>query len=254
MQDLIKTKDLIPSERYRLAGIFDNSWEDSLGRWTVARHDNGHYLHQFAESLGNTVDARDPLTYNHSLEVAEVSYFLARSMGFGEEQADAVHIAGHLHDIGKIGIPDSVLKKEGPLDELEQEWIRKHPEMGAKIVEPVRVFSGAGGIADMIRHHHERYDGSGYPGGLKGSSIPVGARIIAIADTLSALLQNRPYRKGVSFDEAMEEIERCSRRQFDPAIVAVLKEIRKGVGSYFLRGRYRRRGERLHAPSLAIAS
>lgn len=198
---------------------------------------SNHYefLHQFAESLGNTVDARDSQTYNHSCEVAEVSYLLARAMGLTSAQAEAVHIAGHLHDIGKIGIPDSVLKKEGPLDADDWRWIKTHPEIGAKIVEPVQAFSGAGGIAEIINSHHERYDGSGYPNCLMGDEIPLGARIIAVADTLSALLQDRPYRRGTSFEAAVGEIIRCSATQFDPAVVKALREIQLSIGKYYLR-------------------
>jgi HD-GYP domain-containing protein (c-di-GMP phosphodiesterase class II) len=195
------------------------------------------FLHQFAESLGNTVDARDTATYNHSREVAEVGYLLACAMKLQHAEAVAVHIAGHLHDIGKIGIPDSVLKKDGPLDLEDWHWIKKHPEIGARIVRPVEAFNGIGGIADMILSHHERYDGGGYPLGLTGEAIPVGARIIAVADTLSALLQDRPYRRGTSLEAAVGEIIRCSGTQFDPAVVTALRGILGPVGKFFL-GRY----------------
>lgn len=183
-------------------------------------------LHEFAESLGNTVDAKDADTYNHSQEVAEVAQLLAYAMGMTAEEVEKVHIAGHLHDIGKIGIPDSVLKKEGRLNDAEWLWMRRHPEIGAKILSPVKAFNGEGGITDIILCHHERYDGGGYPQGLKGDAIPRGARIIAVADTLSALLQNRPYRKGTGFDAAIAEIVRCSGSQFDPLVVAALGKVR----------------------------
>jgi putative nucleotidyltransferase with HDIG domain len=209
--------------------------KEVVGNWVGFCAEQCEFLHQFAESLGNTVDARDTLTYNHSREVAEVSYLLACALGLPSTQAEAVHIAGHLHDIGKIGIPDSVLKKEGALNDEDWHWIRKHPEIGAKIVEPVQAFSGAGGIAEIINSHHERFDGSGYPNAIRGDAIPLGARIIAVADTLSALLQDRPYRKGTSFEVAVGEIVRCSATQFDPAVVKVMRAIQKSVGNYFLR-------------------
>lgn len=179
-------------------------------------------LHQFAESLGNTVDAKDPLTFNHSQEVALISQALAQAMGIPEGEAVLIHLAGHLHDIGKIGVPDAILKKEGRLSGEEWSWVRKHPEIGARIVRPVTAFTARGGLGDIILHHHEAFDGTGYPCGLGGEDIPLGARIIAVADTLSALLQDRPYRQGTDLERATAEIRRCAGSQFDPAVVEAL--------------------------------
>ena len=179
-------------------------------------------LHQFAESLGNAVDAKDPLTFNHSQEVALISQALAQSMGISEVAAGLIHLAGHLHDIGKIGIPDVILKKEGRLSREEWSWVKTHPEIGARIVRPVTAFTVKGGLGDIILHHHEAFDGSGYPCGLRGEDIPLGARIIAVADTLSALMQDRPYRQGIDLEGATAEIRRCAGSQFDPAVVDVL--------------------------------
>jgi len=175
-------------------------------------------MHQFAESLGNAIDAKDPHTSRHSDEVAEIARVLALALGLGRCKADLVHVAGHLHDIGKIGVPDAVLCKQGPLTTREWVAIRKHPEDGAAILRPVAAL-GALGIVDMVLHHHERYDGRGYPLGLAGSAIPMGARIIALADSLSAMLQDRPYRRAGSFDSARREIIHCSGSQFDPRVV-----------------------------------
>jgi len=247
----IRVRDLVSAGEQGEGGFIPDSRENSTEQWSLSSHDQCEYLHQFAESLGNTVDARDSLTYDHSRDVAEVSYFLALAMGLTRAQAEAVHVAGHLHDIGKIGIPDSVLKKGGPLNDDDRRWIRKHPEIGAKIVEPVLAFSGSGGIAEIIRSHHERYDGTGYPNGLKGGAIPIGARIIAVADALSALLQDRPYRRGNSFGTAMAEIIRCSGTQFDPRVVAAIREVRKGVGNYFLRKHFRQGGRTIRASPFA---
>lgn len=190
-------------------------------------------LHEFAEALGNAVDARDAATYNHSQEVAEIAQMLACAMGLSREEVMAIHVAGHLHDIGKIGIPDSVLKKKGSLNDLEWLWMRRHPEIGSRILAPVKAFGGEGGVTHIMLCHHERYDGGGYPQGLKGDGIPVGARIIAVADTLSALLQERPYRKGTSFGAALAEIERCAGSQFDPIVVSVLETVRERIGLIF---------------------
>jgi len=179
-------------------------------------------MHQFAESLGNAIDAKDANTSMHSDDVARVSRAIALVMGLTPGEADVIHVAGHLHDIGKIGVPDAVLKKQGPLDRREWLQIRKHPEAGADILRPVTALQTLG-VVDMVLHHHERYDGTGYPSGLKGTQIPLGARIIALADSLSAIMQNRPYREAQSFESAMAEIVRGSGTQFDPRVVEAFR-------------------------------
>lgn len=187
-------------------------------------------IHQLAESLGTAIDAKDPYTSLHSEEVAEVSHAIALSYGLPSNQADIIHVAGHLHDIGKIGVPDQILKKEGPLTDTEWVEIKKHPDKGAEILKPVGCLVDTG-IVEMVRHHHERFDGKGYPSGLKGEAIPVGARIIALADTISAILQNRPYRPAQNFDHVLEEIRRCSGSQFDPTVVEAFLSISEEVKS-----------------------
>lgn len=194
--------------------------------------DGVEQLHQFAESLGHAVDARDQDTFNHSWEVAELARMIALALGLRGEQAEAVHLAGHLHDIGKIGVPDLVLKKRGALTAQEWQQMKRHPEIGANIIRPIEAFAGKGGIADMILCHHERFDGRGYPLGLAGRQIPLGARIIAVADTVSAMLQNRPYRCGTSFAAALDEIRRCAGTQFDPDVVAALEGVADQVLRY----------------------
>lgn len=179
-------------------------------------------FHQFAESLGIAVDARDPYTLLHSVQVAELSHRLAVAMKLPEPITQTVHLAGHLHDIGKIGVPDAILQKQGRPNEEEWESIRRHPEIGARILSPVEGFNLPGGISDIVRAHHEKFDGSGYPYGLAGEEIPLGARIVAVADSLSALIQDRPYRRGCSEATALAEIRRCSGTQFDPQVVTTL--------------------------------
>lgn len=180
-------------------------------------------MHQFAESLGNAIDAKDPHTSMHSDEVAQISHTLALTMGQTPCEADIIHVAGHLHDIGKIGVPDAVLKKQGPLTTSEWAAIRRHPQAGADILKPVASLNSLG-IVEMVLHHHERYDGKGYPHGLRGTKIPLGARIIALADSLSAMLQNRPYRKAMDFEKARNEIIKCSGSQFDPRVVKAFEQ------------------------------
>jgi putative nucleotidyltransferase with HDIG domain len=206
-------------------------------------------LHQFAESLGHAVDARDSDTFNHSWEVAELSRMLAEALGLSARQADTVHLAGHLHDIGKIGVPDAILKKQGRLDDGEWRQMKRHPETGAAIIRPIEAFAPKGGIADMVLHHHEQFDGTGYPYGIAGHLIPLGARIIAVADTLSALLQNRPYRSGTSFEAALAEIRRCTGTQFDPAVVLALVGIAAPVRQFF-----RKSGQGQHRKESIVAA
>lgn len=178
-------------------------------------------LHQFAESLGAAIDAKDDLTRTHSQEVAIMSQHLAEGLGLGRARCEAFHIAGHLHDIGKIGVADHILKKNGPLTPGEWEQMRQHPAMGYAILKPVQSMIQGEGIADMVLAHHERFDGSGYPHGLAGEGIPLGARVIAVADAVSAMIGHRRYRREDPWEAAVAEISRCSGSQFDPRVVRV---------------------------------
>ncbi len=175
-------------------------------------------LHELSESFGRAIDAKDPWTKNHSEEVAVLSHALALAIGLSPRQADVIHIAGHLHDVGKIGVPDAVLSKSGPLTPEEWQLVREHPQLGAEILAPVRSMT-AMGIPSLVLCHHERFDGSGYPCGLVGTDIPLGARIIAVTDSLSAMLQERPYRAALDFDTACVEIARGSGTRYDPNVV-----------------------------------
>lgn len=200
---------------------------------SLCQREGADQLHQFAESLGNAVDARDSTTFNHSWEVAELTRMLAGALGLSPQEAETVHLAGHLHDIGKIGVPDAILMKHGALTDDEWHLMKRHPEVGAAIIRPIEAFASRGGVADMVLFHHERFDGTGYPLGLRGNAIPLGARIIAVADTLSALLQDRPYRRGTDFKTAMTEIRRCAGTQFDPRVVLALGAIVKESVEFF---------------------
>lgn len=191
-------------------------------------------LHQLAESLGRAVDAKDAWTCAHSEEVAVVAQILALNMGFTPAQAEIVHLAGHLHDIGKIGIPDAILQKPGALTREEFEVIKRHPLIGEAIVQPVKALNGQSGVARMIRHHHERYDGQGYPDGLSGHDIPVGARILAVADSLSAMMQERPYKSAMSFEHAEAEIMSQSGKMYDPRVVRAFAKGREHIRSWVL--------------------
>jgi len=183
--------------------------------------------HELAESLGRAVDARDCRLFQHSSSVADIASLLAQAHGLTTRQAEMVHMAGHLHDVGKIGIPDSILLKPGPLTPGEWEIMRRHPKMGADILRPVKVFCGKPGVCEIVLAHHERFDGSGYPYGLRGNDISLGARIVAVADALSAMTEERPYRKSLSLQEAVEEVARCAGSHFDPCVVRDLLPLRE---------------------------
>jgi HD-GYP domain len=166
-----------------------------------------------ATSLISLVDLRDKYTGGHSSRVAGYCRQIALQMDLAHEQTEEIVLAAALHDIGKIGVPDSVLLKQGSLSEEEFEWIRKHPEFGWMAVRNVDGFQNA---SLMVLHHHERWDGNGYPGNLRGSEIPLGSSIIAVADSFDALTTNRPYRMGRTAEEAIREICRCVGTQFNP--------------------------------------
>jgi len=172
-----------------------------------------------AEALASALDLREHETGLHSKRVACHTLELARRSVPGEPELQRqIYWGALLHDIGKIGISDAVLLKNGPLTDGEWQEMRAHPEMGYRIVAQV---PGMQEAADIVRCHEERFDGSGYPRGLKGEAIPWGARLFAVIDTLDAMTSDRPYRQALSFDAAKMEIRRLSGSQFDPRAVAV---------------------------------
>ncbi|MEA2634366.1 MAG: hypothetical protein QOH92_1133 [Chloroflexota bacterium] len=170
------------------------------------------------EALARVIDARDPYTFEHSARVAAVSHELAEAMGLSAVDLTVLRRAGLLHDIGKIGVADTILGKKGPLNEEEWAAIRRHPVIGYDMLKDVPFL---GPSLDSIRHHHERWDGDGYPDKLKGTAISQLARIVTVADAFDAMTSDRPYRKSFSFEFAARALESEGGRQFDPAVVAV---------------------------------
>ena len=165
--------------------------------------------------LAETLDIRDTGTSTHSQTVGRYAQQIARELGLPEETVERVHLAGLLHDIGKIGISDSILQKPGKLDDHEWTEIRKHPELGARILDGANLED----ISAWVLAHHERPDGRGYPLGLSTDEIPLEARIIAVADSYEAMRADRVYKPGMGLEAAVAELRRCAGSQFDPRVV-----------------------------------
>jgi putative nucleotidyltransferase with HDIG domain len=187
-----------------------------------AMEDLEHSYDVTLEALGDALDLKDSETEGHSKRVTAYTIALARACGITPAQIKIIARGAFLHDIGKMAIPDDILRKPGKLSPEEQEVMREHCPRGYHMLRKIPFLAEA---AEIVYTHQEHYDGSGYPRGLAGSQIPIGARIFAIADTLDAITSDRPYRKGRSFDAAREEILRCSGTQFDPAVVEVFLKI-----------------------------
>ena len=167
------------------------------------------------EMLRYTVDAKDEYTRGHSDRVSAYSVLLGQKAGLDENDIRTLRIGGLFHDIGKIGVPDAILQKQGKLTDEEYAEIKKHPSIGARILSNATIFRE---MLQIVEHHHERYDGRGYPSGLKGEEIPYLARIAAIADTFDAMTSKRSYRDAISIETVKEEIEKCKGTQFDPQL------------------------------------
>ncbi len=187
-------------------------------------------------TMMHTLRCKDLYTYQHSTRVAYFSLALGREMGLSEEELFDLEIAALFHDLGKIGIPDAILLKPSRLTEEEFLAMKGHPSLSAEIIANFKPFERA---SEYAKHHHERYDGRGYPDALKGEDIPLLSRIILIADTFDAITSNRPYREGMSYEVAFKELEEFSGSQFDPVLVkgfcqAMRQEELKGESTFQL--------------------
>ena len=174
------------------------------------------FLVQVIESLSMALDERDQYTHGHARRVTNLSMLMAEKLGLSVKKREILRLSGILHDIGKVGVPDAVLHKPGKLTDAEFQLIKKHPEQGCNILLPMKADGTIREIMMAMRHHHERYDGNGYPDGLAGEKIPLPARIIAIADAFDAMTSDRPYRKGMALPEALAEIQKGRSSQFAP--------------------------------------
>jgi HD-GYP domain-containing protein (c-di-GMP phosphodiesterase class II) len=175
--------------------------------------------------MGDVIEARDPYTGGHVWRVSQIAKLMALAHGMNKDEAVHISIGGYLHDLGKIGIPDTILRKKDKLDELEFETIKTHPLIGQRLVSehPLGAL-----VLDMILHHHERLDGKGYPEGLGGDEITLRARLINLADAFDALTSTRPYHRGKTIEETLTTLRDASGSQFDPELVAVLEALGRG--------------------------
>ncbi len=169
-------------------------------------------------AIVEAVDAKDPYTRGHSSRVVEYSLLIAEAIDSDKDKLKDIEVSAILHDVGKIGIPDKILRKPGRLTFEEYAYMKRHPELGASIIEPIEKLRP---LQKNILYHHERFDGAGYPSGLRGEEIPLGARIICIADSFDAMTTDRPYRRKKSIHAALLEVKRNSSTQFDPTLVKI---------------------------------
>jgi len=188
---------------------------------------------QTIRALAEAVDAKDAYTRGHSERVGVYASKLGRELGLPREVIERIYISGLLHDVGKIGIPDRIITKPDRLTPEEYEEIKRHPEIGARILQPVAFLAD---VVPCVRHHHEWYDGSdrGYPSQLVGDQIPLPSRIILVSDTLEAMTSDRPYRKGMPLERVLEELRRFSGTQFDPRCVDAMLLLLEREGEAFL--------------------
>jgi putative nucleotidyltransferase with HDIG domain len=219
---------------------------DKVGQWAailfmvpllLARYSFSKYtetrdiFYGTVSALSQAIDAKDGFTRGHADRVSRIAGAIARELGLPERHIEQIELAGLLHDIGKIGVEDRILMKPARLEEDEQELMRRHPIYGASILEPSAALRP---LVPIVLHHHESFDGSGYPEGLKGEDIPIGSRILLVADTYEAMTSDRIYRKAPGHDRAIDQLNKYKGTQFDPKIVRALEACieRRGQGSF----------------------
>jgi putative nucleotidyltransferase with HDIG domain len=203
------------SQELQLMGIFASEVSSALQKANLYEEINTLFL-STVEALATAIDAKDPYTYGHSRRVAELTVAISNEMGMPKDRVRKLELASLLHDIGKIGTPESILRKPGMLQPEEYEKIKEHPAKGAEILSMIAGFKE---IVTWIRHHHEWYDGKGYPDRIAAEHIPIEARILAVADSYDAMTSDRPYRKGMPSDAVLNIMGQFSRSQFDPVIL-----------------------------------
>jgi HD-GYP domain-containing protein (c-di-GMP phosphodiesterase class II) len=203
------------ADKLRLARSIGEQAASALERVGLFAQLEQSYL-QTVLALANAVDAKDTYTADHAQRLAQMALAVGGQLGMSDHELEALRYGAILHDIGKIGVPDAVLQKPGKLDTTDWAAMRQHPVIGAGILAPVPQLAGA---AQIVRHHHERYDGKGYPDGLAGEAIPLGARILTVVDSYSAITDKRVYKDARPAGEAVAELKRYAGTQFDPRVV-----------------------------------
>ena len=204
--------------------MLEYKWNDS------GLSDNQTCL-EFAKVLASTLEEKDPYTSGHSERVCYYSDFICKRLSFQPKDRTELQIASYLHDIGKIGISNRFINKKGTLSSTDWAIIRQHSNKSIELLAPLKLSSN---ILSFIQHHHEHYDGTGYPDGLAGEQIPEGARIIAISDAYDSMTSNRPYRKPLSNEEAKTELTKCSGKQFDPKLITIFLDVLKEMEEVFM--------------------
>ncbi len=217
--------------------------ENGIEKYSMAENNQSYYrelkelFYKTIRAISNALDTKDSYTNGHSLRVTLYSMILAKELNLNDSYLEDIEIAGLLHDIGKIAMPKSILCKNGRLTDEEFLVMKSHPTRGEKIVINIKKLHI---IAEWVKSHHERYDGTGYPDGLKGENIPLAGRIIALADTYDAMTSTRPYRTALSHETAISEIKRCAGTQFDPSLAELfimlsnkINEARKNPEEYY---------------------
>jgi putative nucleotidyltransferase with HDIG domain len=227
--DLVGVLTVGPKRSKETFTIDDQRTLTTLANQTAVAVENARLYEELEDTfeqtivaLANAIDVRDTYTSDHSQQIAAWGADTARLLGCTPEEINAVYWGGLLHDIGKIGIPDEILLKPTALTEAEWEIIIQHPKLGAEMISPIEKLSH---IAPIIEYSHERYDGSGYPYGLAGEEIPIGARIVGVVDSFSAMLDERAYKKPMRLSDAIDEIRRNSGTLYDPEIVTAFFQV-----------------------------
>ncbi len=223
------TREAFDPDKLKLVNAISDQAASALRRATFHEQLEQGFV-QTVLALAKAMDARDSYTQDHSQRMAAITEALCRKLGMDEEQIQTIRLAAALHDIGKIGVMDEILRKPGPLTSQEWDSMKRHPKIGADIIAPVTELAQ---VAPIIIAHHEKFDGSGYPDGLKGDQIPMGSRILAVVDAYIAMLDDRVYRKARSNKEAIAELVKYSGSQFDPAVVDMFLKLVGDGSKYF---------------------
>lgn len=207
-----------------------DSLRNFLSNLAGAEYKDDDYL-QFIRVLANTLESKDRYTYHHSARVSIYANLIAERLNLPVEEKKELEVGAFLHDIGKVGVDNQIILKESKLAEPEFEAVKKHTEIGVHLIAPLGLSPD---VISIIRHHHERYDGKGYPNGLKGEEVPFLARIIGLVESFDAMVADRPYRKALPLQTVVKELKQCAGTQFDPVLVNTLIEIIVEKGSEIL--------------------